>query len=249
MTGNFDSIIMNPPYDGNLHLKIFSNVNSSFPDAEIVNLSPILRLQLPDNTIIEDYKLSISSLERIDKESAREYFSNRIPADLGIYTLSKNGDLRPDCFELRGYNKEICNRLLAAIKQHDSFKNHIIVNAPLQRFSVCYSHMNGLSENSHNFVYENGVGPDGKSYRDNVKNQHKNDFPRSHFEFDTYEEAENFRKYLFLPTFKLIEEITQPGLLRDFSLLPYLDYAHEWDDEKLRNEFDITEEDVKNIKK
>lgn len=40
-------IIMNPPYSGNLHLKIVSKIISEYPNAEIVNLSPIRWLQDP----------------------------------------------------------------------------------------------------------------------------------------------------------------------------------------------------------
>ena len=42
---HFDKIIMNPPYDGNLHLKILSKIISEYPEAEVVNLSPIRWLQ------------------------------------------------------------------------------------------------------------------------------------------------------------------------------------------------------------
>ena len=33
-------IIMNPPYSGNLHLKILSHLINEYPEAEVVNLSP-----------------------------------------------------------------------------------------------------------------------------------------------------------------------------------------------------------------
>ena len=36
----FDKVIMNPPYDGNLHLKILEQVLQSCPDADIVCLQP-----------------------------------------------------------------------------------------------------------------------------------------------------------------------------------------------------------------
>jgi len=36
----FDKVIMNPPYDGNLHLKILEQVTKSCPDADIVCLQP-----------------------------------------------------------------------------------------------------------------------------------------------------------------------------------------------------------------
>lgn len=227
---------MNPPYGGTLHLKILSKVVAEFEN--VVNLSPVLPLQLPENTVMADYELNgLSELEVIGKDDARIHFQNRIPGDLGIYKFSPGGDLQPDAYELRGLDAEKCHKLVAEIRKHDTFKNHVIMNEPLRKYAVCYSHMNGLHENSHNFVYHGGVAPDGKSYRDNVKNQHKNDFPRSHFEFDTFEEAENFRKYVFLPTFKWIETVTQPGLLRDFSLLPYFDFTKEITEEYLQEIF------------
>ena len=38
---------MNPPYNGNLHLKIIDKVIKACPDSEIINLSPIRWLQDP----------------------------------------------------------------------------------------------------------------------------------------------------------------------------------------------------------
>src|SRR5574344_571162 len=37
---HFDKIIMNPPYSGNLHLKILSHLISEYPEAEVVCLHP-----------------------------------------------------------------------------------------------------------------------------------------------------------------------------------------------------------------
>ena len=76
---------MNPPYSGNLHLKILSHLISLYPDAEVVNLSPIKwhnpRALINDNNsaskIVSDFSNIFShlkDLEVIDSEKAKAMF-------------------------------------------------------------------------------------------------------------------------------------------------------------------------------
>lgn len=222
MAFHFDKVIMNPPYGGNLHLEILNECLSH--STEIVNLSPILRLEVPIDPINKDKRLShIKEIESIPVELAQKLFC-RNPTDLGIWHIFPNQMFEKswNSFKLRGFkNIEECEKLYnECVNAPDNFKNHIIWKKPMKGYCVVYSHMCGLSP-SHNFVYKDNIAPDGKTYREHVTNQHKNDFPRSHFSFSTYEEAEKFRQYLNSDKFKLIEKITQPGLLRILELLPY----------------------------
>ena len=83
-TLKFDKIIMNPPYDGSLHLKILSAVIAEEPDAEIVNLSPIRWLQDPfaatkktsDFNRFENIRKHLSSVEGITSSQAQNVFGN-----------------------------------------------------------------------------------------------------------------------------------------------------------------------------
>lgn len=196
---------------------------------------------MPMSKIYEQTTLidSIKTIDKIPVEKARELFC-RNPTDLGIWHCFPGKKFKRswDPYKLRGFSdSEKCQKLIDFIVSHDNFKNHVIVNQPLKNYCVCYSHMNGISK-SHNFVYYNNIAPDGKTYKEHIVNQHKNEFPRTHFRFDTFEEADNFRKYCNSEFFKKIKLLTQPGLLRVFELLPWLpDWSHEWTEKELRSYF------------
>lgn len=239
-------VIVNPPYKGEFHLEILHKIETECIDSIIVNLSPILSLQIPEkkNTFNK-----LEYIDVIDKELARRLFQARNNTDLGIWYFN-NGGYVNNSFRLLGIkNIAVAEKVFNKIKICSSFKDYIISGKPLKNYCIVYSHMNGLSGSSHNFVYKDNIAPDGSTYRDNVKNQHKNDFPRTHFEFNTYNEAENFKHYLKSDMFRYIERITQPGLIRILDYLPYLDdYSIEWTDDKLYKYFDLNENEINAIK-
>lgn len=88
-------IIMNPPYDGNFHLKVLSQMLNKFPDADIVNLSPIRWLQDPiadlrknsDWHRFSDVRNKITVKKIIKAHDAGKMFNCGFWHDLGI---SKN---------------------------------------------------------------------------------------------------------------------------------------------------------------
>ena len=95
-------IIMNAPYSGNLHLKILSHLISLYPDAEVVNLSPIKwhnpRALIDDNNSANKIVLDFSNifshlkdLEVIDSEKAKAMFGTCDSNDLGIYHITSEG--------------------------------------------------------------------------------------------------------------------------------------------------------------
>ena len=90
---------MNPPYSGNLHLKILSKIISEYPNAEVVNLSPIRWLQDPlaeykkysDLFRFEDIREKIESIDIIDCIISSNLFGSLQAAVLGIYYVTKDG--------------------------------------------------------------------------------------------------------------------------------------------------------------
>ena len=91
-------IIMNPPYDKNLHLKI---IEQSIPmltdDGILVNLSPIRWLQDPTGkyrnsqykTFENTVSVFIDSIKVIPAVDAANMFSATMDIDLGVYVLTK----------------------------------------------------------------------------------------------------------------------------------------------------------------
>lgn len=121
---HFDKIIMNPPYDGSLHLKILSEAIKH--GTEIVNLSPIRWLQDP----LAEYKKNsdqikykniidkLSSLEEIRAIEAEYFLNIGLPFNLGIYFI-RNG----------GWNNNFKNNILSKMINKclsSSLKNHIV---------------------------------------------------------------------------------------------------------------------------
>ena len=99
----FDCIVMNPPYQKNLHLKILAEAIKHLKDNNsiCVNLSPVRWLQDPlakykQKSDYYKYENSISKhlkdIKIIDKLLAQTYFTNTVMgADLGIYVCDNYG--------------------------------------------------------------------------------------------------------------------------------------------------------------
>lgn len=108
-------IIMNPPYCKNLHLKILSKIISEYPNAEIVNLSPIRWLQDPlaeykkssDWFRFGDIRKKIETLNIVPKSDAYRLFDITNSEDLGIYHITKKGGWKS--FEKRELIKRCYN--------------------------------------------------------------------------------------------------------------------------------------------
>ena len=101
----FDKVIMNPPYERNLHLKILNNMLEQ--SDTIVNLSPIRWLQDPfkdykqgtDYQRFTDIVKHIKDLGIIDLNEATTLFSGaEFNIDLGIYEVVKNNKEYKDIF-------------------------------------------------------------------------------------------------------------------------------------------------------
>ena len=97
----FDCIIMNPPYQRNLHLKILAEAIKHLKDEKsvCVNLSPVLWLEDPhahmksksnlfkfNNSIVN----KCEQLDVVDKDTANQLFNAGLFANLGIYVCKKN---------------------------------------------------------------------------------------------------------------------------------------------------------------
>ena len=264
MSLDFDCIIMNPPYDGNTHLKILNNVVEEFPDAEIVNLSPIRWLTDPlaEHKKNSDYKKfpnvrdHISSLEIMNGAKMSSEFDAAFFADLAIYHLTKDG----------GYKRKE-NKLLDKMisRLDDNLKNHIVkddldgisllitlyaagsgdrlkdvynTNFNLSKDRAYYTNKKNETTGETYFEYKQRVawGNNGvKSEGPNVK-------------FTTREERENFYESWNTKTLRYMFGSTMSGLGVHAQFLPWLgDYTKKWDDESLREYFELTDEEWKEI--
>ena len=243
----FDYIVMNPPYGGSLHLKILNHVLPFGKDT--INLSPILDFEWPEQPSSLDFlKGKLDYIEVVKREEAQKLFC-RNPTDLGIYYITKTRDnYWPNPFELR-FGQDFTS-IWNKVDFSNNFKKHISKrDEPLNKYCVVYNHMSGFSP-SHRCIYKDGISlTDGKTYKEHVKNQHKNETTH-HFKFDTLEEAENFLAYCNTRFFRFIEHIGQPGLLKAMNLTPYMDtYKRKWTDKDLYELYKFSEEEVNIIER
>lgn len=95
----YEAILMNPPYDKNLHLKI---LEQSYPmltdDGILVNLSPIRWLQDPlakykktsDYYKFKEVRERVEELLVVDQEAGSLMFDILLNTNLGVYVIRKN---------------------------------------------------------------------------------------------------------------------------------------------------------------
>ena len=94
----FDVAIMNPPYDGTLHLDILSKIVKIAN--KVINVSPVRWLQDPlakwkNKSDFSKYENDVSKhlvkLDIINSAEADKLFGVRFSTDLGIYVLNEKG--------------------------------------------------------------------------------------------------------------------------------------------------------------
>ena len=235
-------IIMNSPYSGNLHLKILSHLISLYPDAEIVNLSPIRWLQDPlaeykknsDFKKFENIRKKISSIDILTKKETDAAFGIACEP-VGIYTIN---DKTPIMFS-HYFGKRIIER---TEKFYSDYMKHeeTPYKVPVARFHWTI----GGTEYFEPFTLalsENGIYVKSgwtKGLHDTYEM----------FYFDTEEELENFKAFLQLKSYKWILGHLLVGKRLPINLIPMMPtYEHPWTDEMLYEYFGLTEDEVKEI--
>ena len=231
------NIIMNPPY-GNLHLKILNNAIKTFPEAKIVNLSPIRWLEDPlaeykknsDFKRFENLRKHIENVEKIPAKEAQTIFGAAIGTDLGIYTITKDGDWD---------SKSLWNKIVQ--KYIPIFlKNGVLTDAKTGKFEFAFPGIHG-NIGCNNF-YE-VTSPDWNIAK-NVKVEEK----RICVKFNTEEEIKNMYDTLFTRFYKyFIFNMRTDYHLNMIYFLPLLDFTKKWTDEMLYKYFDLTEDEIKEI--
>ena len=260
-------IIMNPPYSGNLHLKILSHLISMYSDAEIVNLSPIRWLQDPlaeykknsDYKKFEDIRKKIESLDVVPMKDACDMFGVPFMMDLGIYHITQKGGFDTSCFENSVINKveEKLTQTLSDVAEEnkiDGWRCRIqkISPVPSNRMnsSSGQARQNTLCHHSLDWVYKDGKTKDGKLWNRNVLPGAGKSFDDGEkipvsIKFDTEEEAYNFQSYTKTKLFKYIYSKMKIDQNVPLKYLPFMPiYTHHWNDEMLYEYFELNEEEI-----
>ena len=242
---NFDKIIMNPPYDKNLHLKILQEAMKHSDD--VVNLSP---------NFYEDYKKLdgvpvASDITVIPREEASILFGGiQLAFNLSIqhYIKGQEDKTLLTRFMSEDYKK------FSNVKFDKSFKDVFIpdydgkgIFVPLKLMTACWD------KNKDHIVDKLGILLDGKTldgvYYKDVRNKNK-DRPCGGIKFDTLEEAKAFVEYTESPFFiRWVKAFHTNSryILSEYPFMPT--YTHPWTDADLYEFFGLTDEEVNIIEK
>ena len=257
----FDVAIMNPPYDGNLHLKILEKV---IPIADkVVNISPIDWLMNPyGGSVYNQYKhLKFNSIENAGL--IKNIFNlDRASYTGGIYTIDKNANLTPDKFLYKFISTDFINyideKILSSIIKKtidcDNLENHIVsgeindktkytivmpklVGNPGEKTYKLYVRGSRWDKIFYKGLYKGKTASETKKKLKNVKNYTIFDY----IEFDTKNEAENWIKSGETNFIKFMQIIQSVDANRRCSHTPYMqDYTQPWTDKRFCEYFGIT---------
>ena len=209
----FDCIIMNPPYQRNLHLKILAEaIKHLSDDGKCVNLSPVRWLQDPlakykKNCDLKRFEESIAkhieSLETITALQAQNIFSGTVMnIDLGVYACSKANTQ----FDYKDYYANpILNKCIEYIATHNPNIEADKQDGWRVRMPVILGGKSGGSgdrSKHHKYLsfgkllmFKDGKNEEGKWWYDcYMHNQYTKTTPyiTSSIKFDSKIEAENF---------------------------------------------------------
>lgn len=258
----FDVAIMNPPYDGNLHLKILEKI---IPIADkVVNISPIDWLMNPyGGSVYNQYKnLKFNSIENVGLIKNIFDGLDRSTYTGGIYTIDKNANITPDKFLYKFISTDFINyideKILSSIIKKtidcDNLENHIVsgeidnktkytivmpklVGNPGEKTYKLYVKGSRWDKIFYKGLYKGKTASETKKKLKNVKNYTIFDY----IEFDTKNEAENWIKSGETNFIKFMQIIQSVDANRRCSHTPYMDdYTQSWTDKRFCEYFGIT---------
>jgi hypothetical protein len=262
-----NKVLMNPPYNGNLHLKVLDTtvkaVRQNNPNCEVVSIQPARWLE--DSTAPyksgSDYKAykdsifnKLSKLQLVDATTSCKAFNIMNSTDLGIYTFN----LEHTAITIN-LQETLVSKLLTKILDGRVLKERVETKAVAgyrcevkEMASGTGGHNLGNFDSSKiadvNIIwgpYSDGYTKDGKFF---TETRQKNQFTKSYFAysilFTTLDEADNFYKSCNTKFYRRLVQLLKWDVHVPLSFLPYMeDYSKVWTDEDYCKFFDLTEEE------
>lgn len=233
----FDVAIMNPPYDGNLHLCILNLIIQKC--TEVINISPIRWLQDPlaESKTNSDYnkfsvlRNSIKTLDVVPGEEVQHIF-NINWGDLGIYRFG-NVKCNFDRNNLITCPKFIIDFVLNLSDTVDKHKSKMHEKNFI-RVPTVYNPSGG---NPNNLLFTQDINKclNVINEKDNIR----------YFNFKTQNEAKNFFYSMHLKLYRYIKKVLHETHNTPFNRLPWLgDYTHSWTDKDIYKKFKFSKEEI-----
>ncbi len=238
----FDIVIMNPPYDGNLHLQILDIVRQQCK--EVINISPIRWLQDPlaeykkssDYNNFSDLRNSITTLDVVPSTEVHKIF-NINWGDLGIYCFNSNKSTfnRNKLVTCPKFIIDFVVSLDDTLDKHNS-KEH---KGNFIRVPTVYNPSGG---NPNNLLFTQDINKclNVINDKDNIR----------YFNFKTKTEATNFFNSVHLKLYRYIKKILHETHNTPFNRMPWLvDYTKNWTDQDIYNKFKFSKKQISIIEK
>lgn len=263
-------VLMNPPYDGNLHLKVLETtlkaVRFNNPQCEIVSVQPARWLEDPlaeykqgsdykkyKNTIVN----KISSVQLVSIMDASLKFNIGAPCDLGIYTFNNTKNFSGLYSELAlSIVKKVTTKKFKSLFDVQEKEALDGWRVELKNQIQEGNHNAGSAESSKKAPVKVCLGPYFNGYDTNnvfwslgrSKNQHTRPegsaFPLS-TQFTTELEATNFVKSCQTEFYKNLIHLLKCDINIPLRFLPYMeDYSKVWTDEDYCEFFGLNEEEA-----
>lgn len=261
----FDKIIGNPPYSGDLHLKIIKNTFKKL-SKKSVWLHPARWVQsVTSPTDFPWLEKGVVDINLILDNTKTLFGGMDISGDLVITYLTGLEDgkmlsnINPMSLRSVFKNPDVIYDIYKKVisKMDKSVKDYLISDKPLGKYSVVFSLIGGqggqgnsriskIITRQQDVVYHNGIAPNGKSYKDNRgKGVPEKEFT-DHLEFETEIEANNFLNSLKTVFMIGINSMSKCDMHVHPNVIPYMDdYKSEWNDERFYKYFNLSEEEIK----
>ena len=268
-----DKTLMNPPYDGSLHLEILeatlNTVKALNPNAEVVSVQPVRWLEDPlaeykQNSDYKKYKKSvvdkINKLQLVSTYDASECFKITTSQDLAIYTFNNSSQSSLNLFT--PIAKRCLDKILSKIKVslkdkvdqkvHDGWRCEIKEMLPVSVGSHGgegeWSKTNNVCivKDTGKVVFNDGYDELGQVwYKTRQANGHEDiDFLYS-IKFESKEIAENFAESCRTRFYKNLVYLVKFDQHAPLRFLPYMeDYSHIWIDEDYCKYFGLDKEET-----
>ena len=266
----FDCIIMNPPYQRNLHLKILAEaIKHLKDDGTCVNLSPVRWLQDPlakykKNNDYHRFENSISKfcnkIELIKTEDARRLFNVELLQPLAIYKCDKKSTYSyyNKYFKNAVFIDKVFKKILSennfekhkCVKFSDNLKNFVLINIMAPPMKYGKPMFDAVKTWCGYFV--NGKNSLGLTYRQAKENNSR--ATRGSIEqdnavvFNTEDEVKNCYNAMQTNFVRFFVMTSVVDVNVHQNVIPWMeDYTKPWDDIRFYKYFNITPEEQKVI--
>jgi len=236
-------IIMNPPYDKNLHLKILNEVIKQCKGAEIVNLSPIseVKRHIMFGDSFRDDITHFDIEDIINVEEASKFFGIDIRHDLGIWHISPEINTDWDKLRKQTFSYEAIVKKIYAKIEDDPLYNHL-TKKPTGKYFLKFC--DGIS------TYNNGkITASTFRYVSLNWDVATKGCEKGHTKYLNFDNENELRNAWELFTKEFFRWFSRYGLLCQtrYDMMPNFDYTHPWTDADLYKYFGLTDEEIKEI--